>query len=223
MIRRCLIVDTETTGLDPAKDAVIEIGCILYSVEHQTSLVSFSSLIPNVTENPCENINRIPSAALAAMGAIYYAPFSPMIDAADVLVAHNADFDQSFLRDEWRSKPWACTRFDFAWPRQMRDGESLATLVLAHGIGVMSAHRALTDCQLIAALFDRMTDLPAMFARAMRPKGTFVAMVSYDDREKAKAAGFQWEAATKRWFRRMAIEDAAALPFKTLQLAEGGA
>jgi len=51
-----------------------------------------------------------------------------------------------------------------------------------------------------------------MIERGMRPKGTFVAMTSYAEREKAKAAGFGWDG--KRWTRRMAIEEAEALPFK---------
>ena len=123
-------------------------------------------------------------------------------------------------RTAWHSKPWACTKYDFTWPRQTREGESLVNLALEHGIGVASAHRALTDCQLIAALFDRMDDLQGMFARAMRPKGVFRALVSYDDREQAKSAGFRWDGATKQWTRRMAIEDAQALPFKVAQLQE---
>jgi DNA polymerase-3 subunit epsilon len=221
MIRRCLIVDTETTGLDPQKDAVIEIGCVLYSVAHQTTLIQFSTLI-YAASNAAESVNRITPAALADiedryplnLGNVY----APLIADADLIVAHNADFDRSFLAGDWHGKPWVCTKFDFTWPRQAREGESLVSLALNHGIGVASAHRALTDCQLIAALFDRMTDLQSMFARAMRPKATFRALVSYDDREKAKASGFQWNGAKKEWTRRMAIEDAAELPFKVLEL-----
>lgn len=221
MIQRCLIVDTETTGLDPATDAVIEIGVILYDVYHQTSLVHFSTLTERRKENPCEAINRIPSAALASFvspldGSVI---LGSLIAAADVIVAHNAEFDASFLSaGDWTTLQWLCTKSDFYWPRQTRPGESLVSLALNHGIGVASAHRALTDCQLIAALFDRMTDLQAMFTYAQRPKATFQALVSYDEREKAKTAGFEWDAVKKRWARRMAIEDAAVLPFKTVTL-----
>jgi DNA polymerase-3 subunit epsilon len=221
MIRRCLIVDTETTGLDPKTDNLIEIGAILYDVKNQCSLVSFSTL-RNASLNAAESINRIPAAALCdfydsnPVGELDV--FTPLIADAEVIVAHNADFDRSWLDDPWLDRPWLCTREDFTWPRQTKPGQSLVTLALDHGIGVASAHRALTDCRLIARLFDQMPDLQAMFARAMRPKALFRALVSYDDREKAKAAGFQWDAATKQWSRRMAIEDAAALPFKTVQV-----
>lgn len=137
---------------------------------------------------------------------------------AGAIVAHNADFDRQWFPD--LGKPWLCTMSDFKWPLATKDGGSLIHLALDHGIGVSSAHRALTDCQLIAALFDRMDDLPGMFAQAMRPKAVFRALVSYDDRELAKQAGFKWDGVTKQWTRRMAIEDAALLPFPTAKLAD---
>jgi DNA polymerase III subunit epsilon len=57
------------------------------------------------------------------------------------------------------------------------------SLALSHGIGVSSAHRALTDCSLIAALFDRMEKLEAMIEEAKRPKALFQAQVSFKDKD----------------------------------------
>lgn len=236
MIRRCLIVDTETTGLDPKKDRVLEVGAVLYSLENGV-LQQCSTLINGPAENPCENINRIAARAFDEYGNLVdcdlasWRLVNEMFKAADVVAAHRAEFDYGFLKvsttdamfPEGEGKPWVCTKFDFQWPNQTREGESLVSLALEHGIGVASAHRALTDCLLLAALFDRVAasggDLRAMFARAMRPKATFQALVSFDDKDKAKSAGFQWEGDRKRWVRRMAIEDAAALNFKTMQVA----
>lgn len=221
MIHRALIIDTETTGLDPAADSVIEIGAVLYSVEHRTTLAQFSRLMP-IGANPAESINRIPPSALGPdlpdVGG-----FDRLIEVADVFVAHNADFDSAFL-SRWRERPWLCTRNDFAWPMQVRAGESLVSLALNHGIGVTSAHRALTDCQLIAALFDRAhwfgADLQAMFVRAMRPKALFQSLQPFDQNQVAKDHGFEWNkpGREKKWTRYMAIEDAATLPFKAIEI-----
>jgi DNA polymerase-3 subunit epsilon len=65
-------------------------------------------------------------------------------------------------------------------------------------------HRALNDCLLIAALFDRADDLQSLFEFAMRPKAMFVALVSYDDRDLAKKAGFRWNEPgyERMWVRR---------------------
>lgn len=59
-----LIVDTETNGTEPTKDQMIEIGAILYSVEHRTTLCQLSFLLEGASHNNCEHINGIPFAAL---------------------------------------------------------------------------------------------------------------------------------------------------------------
>ena len=47
----------------------------------------------------------------------------------------------------------------------------------------VSAHRALADCLLLARCFEAVDDVPGLLALAMRPRATFRAIVSYDDRE----------------------------------------
>jgi len=175
MINRVLIVDTETTGLAPHSSQVIEIGAILYSVKHQTTLQQMSILLP-ADGNPQEKVNRIKSSSLQDL-------------------------------------PVAVPEIGLT-----RVGQNLVHLALAHGIGVSLAHRALADCQLIAALFDRMDDLQSMFRWAMRPKGRFVAQVSYDDRNIAKEHGFRWLPERKTWERTMAISDTELLPFAVKQV-----
>lgn len=223
-MRRLLILDTETTGLDPSTDRAVEVAVILYSVEHATVLSAFSTLIEG-DGNAAEAINRIPAAALCSAGllALPWLTVQAMAGHADAIVAHNAEFDRGFVPVELRDAlPWVCSKGDIAWPKQTRPEPSLVALALEHDLGVAYAHRAMADCDLIARLFTRSrelgADLPAMLARAMRPKADFVALVSYDDRDKAKAAGFRWEPATKQWRRRMAVEDAAALPFRVRQV-----
>lgn len=56
---RVLIIDTETTGLDPKSDHVIEVGAIVYSVEHGCSLASYASLLAA----PGTKVNRSKYAA----------------------------------------------------------------------------------------------------------------------------------------------------------------
>jgi DNA polymerase III epsilon subunit-like protein len=92
---------------------------------------------------------------------------------------------------------WLCTLVDFTFPQQTRQGENLVHLALNHGIAVSSAHRALTDCQLIAALFDRMDDLEGMINKADRPKALYKAQVPFEKKYLAKAAGFKWNADKK--------------------------
>jgi DNA polymerase-3 subunit epsilon len=59
-----LILDVETTGLDPKADQAIEVGAILYSVEHATTLAAASTLIRSES-NAAEAI-RVCSRAIPA-------------------------------------------------------------------------------------------------------------------------------------------------------------
>jgi DNA polymerase-3 subunit epsilon len=109
---------------------------------------------------------------------------------------------------------------DLAWPRGA-GSKSLVALALAHGVGVSTAHRALTDCLLIAHTLERLpelgvVDVKAFLRRGLRPKAKFRALVSYETNSLAKAAGFRWEPNARMWTRTMAVEDVAGLPFKAV-------
>lgn len=225
-IERVLILDTETTGLDPAVDCCIEVACILYDLELATPLASYSSLI-RAESNAAEAVNRIPVLALSeAYGARessqVWAGVAHFANRADAIVAHRADFDRAFVNKPLRTQlPWVCSKFHVEWPRG-KSGDSLVPLALAHGLGIVSAHRAMTDCDILARLLTRVAEmghpLVALFDRAMRPRVKVAAVVSYDDREMAKAAGFAWEPKTKTWWRDMPVEEIASLPFTTRAL-----
>lgn len=219
-MRRALIVDVETTGLDPSKDKVIEVGCILYDLVHAAPVESFSTLIQG-EGNAAEAVNHIPAALLQSgrSDKDAWAAVADHAEDADVFLAHRAEFDRSFTPPEVATMlPWACTKFHVEWPLA-KTGEHLVHLALAHGVGVVHAHRALTDCDLLSRLLTRVhesgQDLVRLVQRALRPRVRIQAVVSYDDREKAKAAGFQWDPAAKAWLREVVAEDAKSFPFPT--------
>lgn len=225
-VKRALIIDTETNGLEDTAQ-VIEVGAILYSVSSQCVLQELATLLP-AESNGAEAINRIKVEALREIAfagtSLAMEMLFAMSKQADVYVAHNASFDekQVFGKADFlplASLPWLCTMSDFKWPLATRQQGSLINIALEHGIGVASAHRALTDCRLIAALFDRMENLPAMFQVAMRPKAIFVGLQKFDDNHLAKAAGFKWnQIIPGKWARSMAIEDAQLLNFPVKQV-----
>lgn len=221
-MKRALIIDTETTGLSPDVDRCIEVGCILYDLELAAPVVAYSSLIGQVDpSNGAEAINRIAPSLIkeAPNGALVWGIVEQLVKSADVVLAHRAEFDRGFVPAELRTvRPWCCTKFHVEWPLG-KVGDHLVHLALAHGVGILAAHRALTDCDILARLLTRVAemghDLDAMLTRAMRPRVRAIAHVSYDDREKAKAAGFSWDGAKREWWREMPIEDVGALPFRT--------
>ena len=60
-IDKVLILDLETTGLNPNLDDVIEIGVILYSLKYGSIITQFSTLLPTQKDiNNAYQTNFIP-------------------------------------------------------------------------------------------------------------------------------------------------------------------
>lgn len=159
---RIVVVDTETTG-DGEKDEVVEVACInLYfgsriQTRHWTSLFS-----PSVPVLPVARAaHHITDAELASAPKLKHNP--PPLD-ADVLVAHNAEFDVRLLRQSGVEKlpekticTWRCSMH--LWP----DAPKHSNQVLRYHVGFEPVlkvkgppHRALPDAAVTAGLFCEM-------------------------------------------------------------------
>ena len=218
--RTLLILDTETTGLEPENHCCVEVGAILFDVQSRAVLAQQSFLLPAET-NAAEPINRIPAAVtrLPQPWKEGLCWFQNLLGAADVLVAHNAAFDrQWFGRGELPAvtQPWLCSMEDMRWPadRQLRSRPSVRDLALAYGVPVWAAHRALTDCIYLAEVFARCEDLEQQLLQGLEPRQLVRAKVSYDDRQLARDAGFRWNDPIKgAWARRMSEREIQELSF----------
>ena len=223
MIQRIAILDTETSAVEPENGHLLEVAVALWSCEHRTTVRSYCALV-KAPDNDAEDVNGIAPALVqgddARPRADVMRAVVHLVDQADLVLAHFGDFDKGWL-PELASKTWICSE-DIPWPKPYKS-QSLVSIALAHGVGVASAHRALDDVTLLARLLERACelsgDLDAMLAHAMRPKKLFQALVSFEEKDKAKAARFMWDAAMKRWTRKMAPEDTAALDFKVREVA----
>jgi DNA polymerase-3 subunit epsilon len=153
--------DTETTGLDPRKNRVIEIG----AVQFDTSgiMARFSVLINPERPMPEEasRINGITDAMLAGkpVAAEVLQDFLSFIGTT-VLVAHNAPFDISFMNEEFSrlmmpplSNRVVDTRIlaKEVFPGLPR--YALQDLAKHFGIEAKDAHRAEDDAKVCYELF----------------------------------------------------------------------
>ena len=220
MIETVTFLDTETDSLDPTTGRIVEVAAVHWSVQSACVLSAFSLLV-QAPSNSASSVNRIPTAALR-----YGVPLpdainvlQSLVNRSGIAIAHNAQFDRSFIEAACPtfSAKWICSLTDLTFPVPS-SSQSLIAIALAHDVGVVQAHRALADCFLLARLFERVTelgyDVPLMLAQGLRPKVEVQALVSYEDRDQAKSRKFRWnEDGTKRWLRRMPLEDIAALPF----------
>jgi DNA polymerase III subunit epsilon len=219
-----LLVDTETTGLDPATDALCELGAVLFSVPHRAVISQLSFLLP-VLSNDAIAINGIEPqlSQLPQPSSEALALFLAMASQADAFLAHNAAFDRPWIEPllpaELRgaARPWICTCEGIRWPG-LKPNPSLQSLALANGIPVWAAHRALTDCTYLAQVLERDPELEAHLKEGLQPRHLVAAQLPYEQRELARQAGFRWIAEAKQWHRRCSESEINALSFPTIAI-----
>ncbi len=218
--QRLLILDTETTGLDPQRDRCIELGAVLFDVPRRSVLSQVSLLLP-CEHNPAQAVNGIDPVLTQQpqpwpQGLQW---FEALLAAADVVVAHNAAFDRQWFGIAPLpaiDRPWLCSMEDIRWPadRHLRANPSVRDLALAYGVPVWAAHRALTDCIYLAQVFERCSDLEQLLQQGLEPRRLYRARLSYEERHKAREAGFRWnEPVSGAWSRRLSEREAALLSF----------
>ncbi len=149
-------LDLETTGLDPERDRIIEIGVVRFQSDGE--IQTWSTLV-----NPgCPIPPRIEQLTGISNEEVSRAPTLPMVlpslrrfvgDAT--LVGHNVTFDLSFLRQaDFLARNPAVDTFTLAaivLPRQK--SYALSALAETLNVKLSTAHRALADAQAAADLF----------------------------------------------------------------------
>lgn len=183
MPKTYVALDLETTGLDPGRDAIIEIGAVRFqtdgSVERfQTFVNPGRSIPPFITELTGIQDVDVAGAPTPRQAAERVAKFVRR----DPVVGHNVSFDLAFLRRQrvLRSNP-AIDTFELAGilvPHASR--YSLANLVEELGLDLPEqTHRALADAELTRALFmallERAMQLPLDTLRELVRQGRRVA------------------------------------------------
>jgi exodeoxyribonuclease X len=164
---RYLVLDTETTGLDPVTDRVVEVAATWVDASRpEPSTPCFQSLVNPERSIPPEAsaIHHLTAADVAGapvLNALVPA-LRDLAAHADVLVAHHAAFDRVFLPDLGR--PWFCTlrAARHLWPRAPRHSNQVLRYWIPLTVTAPQPHRAADDTVVTAALLRHLLGLPEL-------------------------------------------------------------
>ncbi len=170
---RQIVLDTETTGLEPEQGhRIIEIGCVELVNRRRTGSQYHQYVQPDrdIDEGAME-VHGITNEFLADKPrfADIAADFLEFIDGAELII-HNAPFDVGFMNNEiklWNKTDWTeiatrCTVVDtLVLARQLHPGQrnSLDALCKRYGIdnSQRDLHGALLDAEILADVYLSMT------------------------------------------------------------------
>ena len=220
---RIAVLDTETDGLDPTCDNILQIavalievdtnGRILRVVDHGTAMQDPKRQIPpkivalTGIDNHTVEGKRIKREAL-----------TEFLCKADACLTHNAGFDAGFVRrllPGVAHLPWICSMRDVAWAQHGYDGAKLGHLLMQQGLFAETAHDAMADVEaLLALLASELPNGETVLAEAIATARTPTVRIDavnapYSVKGELKRFGyrFDWNPKRKVWWKEVSLAD----------------
>lgn len=213
-----IILDLETTGLDPAKDEIIEVAMVKFQYSETAEVTGVCGVFQSYNE-PSIPIPALVTDLtgitnkLAAGHKIDIAALEAFVTDANIIIAHNAGFDRKFgerLSPIFEHKHWCCTHTEIDWRKHGFGGAKLGYLLADIGY-FHNAHRAIDDCHALVEILAH--PLPAtarsVFAELINRTARTTVRVwaqrsPFDLKDALKARGYRWNDGTdgrpKSWF-----------------------
>ena len=201
-----LILDLETTGLDPAYHEVIEIGLLPFTYTVDGRIVSagepYGAFQQPFGPIPSE-VTRLTGIdpTMVAGQMIDRSRVEALVTEADLVIAHNSGFDRRFAEDVCpvlARKPWACSLTQVPWAAEGM-GAKLSYLAADFGL-IYAAHRAVDDCQATLEILSRplprsgRTGFSHLLDQAFEPLYRVKAVrAPFEAKGVLKARGYRWD------------------------------
>ena len=218
-----LVVDTETTGINPSVDKMVEIGLVLFSYGPDTGRIfgveSYSSL-----DDPGCPISPEASAVSGITDEMVKGQRADdgivrgMVTKADVIIAHNADFDRKVLERRFpdagfKSKPWACSMSQIDWKSEGISTKKLDYIAFRLGL-FYDAHRVEADCLAVLGVLSKKLPVSGEIGLVQLHKNhlkpAYVVSASgarFEAKDALKGNGYSWNPENKVWFKEVGTDD----------------
>lgn len=233
-------IDVESTGVDPQKDRILELGCAIWDTDLKVPIELFSTFISDVnieeSHKPALLINGIRQEWLKH-GMPLEKAFRDINNlmfrhGVSHVIAHNGTrFDQPIILEELRRTkfgvshnlaiyPWLDTMLDLPFEKEPAN-RSLISLCAEHGFVNSFPHRAVFDVLAMLKLMGNYS-FEAVLEQAKIPWIVVRVLVDYENRDKAKELRYSWEQLgdkkyTKSWVKKIRANQLKAEQDKALE------
>ena len=214
VLSRGVVVDTETTGINPEKDKIIELGMVLFEFDPQTGaayrvLESFDQLEdPGFPVPPESTAVHGITDEMVLDKRIDDASVAQFLEGVSLVIAHNSKFDRVFLEKRlpvFESLPWGCSFAQVDW-----NGEGIASAKLdyiAYRYGFFyEAHRAEGDCfallEILQQPLPKSGDLvlkSILCSLTQKSYQIFATGSPFETKDILKSRGYRWDGDKKCW------------------------
>lgn len=227
-VMKAAILDTETTGTNPQRDKIIELGIVVVEYDPETGqayrvLETFNELEDPGCPIPPEStkIHNITDEMVAGKH-IDDAAVATLMDGVSLVVAHNAAFDRAFMErrfPHFERKPWGCSFAQVPWNEEGVGSAKLEFIAYRCGFHY-SGHRASVDCHALLEVLQ--WDLPTSGVKVLKrllenarlPDIKVWALGSpFESKDLLRERGYRWAAERKLWFKAIsatALDEEAA-------------
>ncbi len=218
-IKQAVFLDTETTGMDPASDRIIELGMVRCSYSFERRVLLSIDKYYDEFEDPgrpipaqVQELTGISDDMVA--GKHFDSDLAAqMLNGRPLVIAHNARFDRPFFDRRFalfKDLAWACSLAGVNWDALGSSGKKLEYLAQSRG-WFYQAHRAYVDCLALIWLmhlepeaFDMLID------SALRCEYRLYAwQAPFRVKDDLKALGFRFDGNRKVWYRGFAAQNEA--------------
>lgn len=217
--RVAVVIDSETTGLDPEADRMVELAVQRFLFTADGRIVAVER-VNSWREDPGrpmpERLVRLTGISDADLLGHRFddAMIVALLESADLIIAHNAGFDRPFVDRRFphlTPGAWACSLNQLDWLELGYDGRSLGHLLLQSGHyfeGHRAAHDVVALTKLLSIAFrDGRTILSYLLARCDRDTIRVEAVgAPYVAKDLLKRSGYRWEASARYWWREIDTE-----------------
>ena len=208
-----IYLDVETTGLDTAADAIIELACIPFEYCPDTGRVFSLGQPVAFLEDPGvpipEPITELTGLTDADVRGerIDDARVCGLLGDASLIIAHNAGFDRKFVERRlpaFAEKPWACSLNEVPWTRLGCRSNKLDFILFHACAEFFEGHRAVDDCHVgIHVLATRAStgEIPMMLLLQSARTPTvriWARNAPIELKDRLKARRYQWKPGATR-------------------------